>query len=989
VSPESPRVGRDKEISVIRQAAGQAAQRRFQVVYLEGFAGVGKGSLLRDALSDLKDWREIVVVLDQQQSEISGDLLRRLVLPPETKLQGQSVDELVAEGLQRAEILRRPTVISLINTQWIDAESAEALLRICTVLRDAAILVVMSGRPSARPEVNRLSALARNSPNGTYVRLDPFGASETQELLEQYLTTPLNPGVIETVQQETSGYPLLVHDLGRILASSPIGRRRLATALAATKAGLAAQWMRRAFEEALAPLPAETVRVLKLLAVSPVPLTRQQISLTLDSPADLSDVLESGLAAWDERLFGYKIRNELITEALLELMCPKERIAVHESLLALSDEVQALHHRVQIADMLPASESSDALIADLRAAAADSVVRGDVDVAFQHFLSVARMRPDAKALQDLLHLGAPLGHLDCFTLFESQIRRLVPGPLREAGLAFVELDRDDLHLAVVALERQPQLDPEDPGALVYAHAVALISAQLGINGLPGRAVAVKIETIRMLTLREESINQRLDAEDYGSLPRVALEWERAHAAGLSAFIRLWQVFDGQDPRKIREAEEDISREISRLETIPHSDIFEVGLRAARGARLRQLGDNLGAYADLSTVSTVSPDAPFLTFAKAQLAQVLFMAGMWEESKDVAASAADRALLGREDATALVAYLTWALVPISRGHYDDVASMVAEIDAVRKEMGALVSAGLERLHAWKAVVDADHDQAVQHLLRLRDESGGWWNVGVDSLLLLVRSAHYAGLGSLITPLQRVVATGDCPVSADFQDTVVDYMEGFQAWDAHDPTEAMRRFMRVYEWLDAQPPLHPAQQVSESGGHRLFKAFNFLDMGALISMFPQELRRHRTTVLEGLEWSAALFTSVGSPGLLQLAVEQLSALRPRLASTAPMKRVPHVTRPVPVRPITDQVPEMLPEAVRRDVSVDSSGPLDGLSGRERQVAVLIADGWTNKEIAEELGVSVRTIDFHVRNALTKFDVTSRHEIRHRLREGIPGI
>ena len=70
MSPESPRVGRDKEISVIRQAAGQAAQRRFQVVYLEGFAGVGKGSLLRDALSDLQDLREIVVVLDQQQSEI-------------------------------------------------------------------------------------------------------------------------------------------------------------------------------------------------------------------------------------------------------------------------------------------------------------------------------------------------------------------------------------------------------------------------------------------------------------------------------------------------------------------------------------------------------------------------------------------------------------------------------------------------------------------------------------------------------------------------------------------------------------------------------------------------------------------------------------------------------------------------------------------------------------------------------------------------------
>ncbi|WP_152539213.1 hypothetical protein [Nesterenkonia sp. AN1] len=116
---------------------------------------MGKGTLLCDALTGHEDWREIVIVLEREQSDVSGELLRRLVLPPEIELNGQSVDGCVAEGLQRAQSLRRPTVITLINTQWIDAESAEALLRICTLLRDAAILVLMSGRPSARPEVNR------------------------------------------------------------------------------------------------------------------------------------------------------------------------------------------------------------------------------------------------------------------------------------------------------------------------------------------------------------------------------------------------------------------------------------------------------------------------------------------------------------------------------------------------------------------------------------------------------------------------------------------------------------------------------------------------------------------------------------------------------------------------------------------------------------------------------------------------------------------
>ncbi|MBE1514703.1 helix-turn-helix transcriptional regulator [Nesterenkonia halotolerans] len=550
------------------------------------------------------------------------------------------------------------------------------------------------------------------------------------------------------------------------------------------------------------------------------------------------------------------------------------------------------------------------------------------------------------------------------------------------------LDRDNLPEAVAALERQTRVEPEDPAALVFAQAVALVAADLGIMGTPGRAEAAKRETLRMLAVREQHLDQRLAAQDHGDAPREAMEWERAHAAGLSAFIQLWQVFDAQDPRTVQEAEAEISHEIQRLEQIPNSEAFQVGLKSARGARRRYLGDPVGAYADLSGVMAVTPDMRFLTFAKAQLARVLFTAGLWKEAMDVAVAATDSALLRREDATALVAYLTWALIPISRGRSADVAPMIEEISAVRKDAGVLVSSALEHLYAWTAVVDSDHARAVRHLLRLRDEAGGWMNVEIDAVLLLVRAAYYAGLSSMIPSVQRVVQAGDCPVAPQFEGSVVDYMEGFQAWGRHDPTEAMRRFARVDEWLEAQPPMHLTQQTSDAGGFRLFRAFTYLDMGALVIAYPQELKRNRVTVIEGLEWSIALFTRVGSPGLLQLALEQLSALRPRLDRHAPLKRVPPVQGPSPAMTPAGIIPTLKPETLRESVANDHTGPLDGLSGRERQVAVLIADGWTNKEIAEELGVSVRTIDFHVRNALTKFDVSSRDEIRHRLRHGTAG-
>jgi len=54
------------------------------------------------------------------------------------------------------------------------------------------------------------------------------------------------------------------------------------------------------------------------------------------------------------------------------------------------------------------------------------------------------------------------------------------------------------------------------------------------------------------------------------------------------------------------------------------------------------------------------------------------------------------------------------------------------------------------------------------------------------------------------------------------------------------------------------------------------------------------------------------------------------------------------------------------------------LDQLSPRERQVAVLIAQGKTNAAIAAELVVSKRTVESHIANILSKLGVTNRAQI-----------
>lgn len=52
-------------------------------------------------------------------------------------------------------------------------------------------------------------------------------------------------------------------------------------------------------------------------------------------------------------------------------------------------------------------------------------------------------------------------------------------------------------------------------------------------------------------------------------------------------------------------------------------------------------------------------------------------------------------------------------------------------------------------------------------------------------------------------------------------------------------------------------------------------------------------------------------------------------------------------------------------------------DSLTNREHEVLRLIAAGLSNKEIAQELTITVRTADFHVSNILRKLDAVSRVE------------
>ena len=78
--------------------------------------------------------------------------------------------------------------------------------------------------------------------------------------------------------------------------------------------------------------------------------------------------------------------------------------------------------------------------------------------------------------------------------------------------------------------------------------------------------------------------------------------------------------------------------------------------------------------------------------------------------------------------------------------------------------------------------------------------------------------------------------------------------------------------------------------------------------------------------------------------------------------------------------------LGESVSGRLGSRASADVDGagLSRRELEVVRLIAVGRTNREVAQELYLSPRTVDMHVRNILRKLDCRSRVEAAHRAGE-----
>jgi two-component system response regulator NreC len=110
---------------------------------------------------------------------------------------------------------------------------------------------------------------------------------------------------------------------------------------------------------------------------------------------------------------------------------------------------------------------------------------------------------------------------------------------------------------------------------------------------------------------------------------------------------------------------------------------------------------------------------------------------------------------------------------------------------------------------------------------------------------------------------------------------------------------------------------------------------------------------------------------------------------------LKSAPHEELLTAIHSVTTGNAYLYPTATKRLMSEyldklkhgDNAGTYEPLSDREQEVLALVAKGYANKEIAEQLIISVKTVESHKSNVMEKLGLKSRPElVKYAMKKGL---
>src|SRR6516165_5264086 len=388
-------VGREAELAVAAAAVRQLSEGRASALAIEGEAGIGKTRLVQSIVADARS-RDAAVFCGQAHPfertrpfgvvAVALDLSRRSPDPRRAAvgalLAGQDagasaraaggiqywvVEEIV--DLVETSCAGRPVLLVAEDIHWADSASLLAILSVVRQLPLAALLVVVTARPSPLPaEVTRLlDDLAAGG--ARTLHLQPLTPGEVAVLAGHVLGAPPGPA-LTAMLAKAGGNPLWAVAMLRSLADEGMLRRAEDSVEATTSelpASLSDLVVRR-----LRHLPRATLELLQVTAVLGDAVSLRDVAAVARRPP--AEVVGQFADAFDAQLLdevGGRVvfRHQLVHDAIYQHMPPPARRLLHrEAAVAL---MAAGADRLDVADhlLLGAERGDEQAVAWLRDAA--------------------------------------------------------------------------------------------------------------------------------------------------------------------------------------------------------------------------------------------------------------------------------------------------------------------------------------------------------------------------------------------------------------------------------------------------------------------------------------------------------------------------------------------------------------------------------------------------------------------------------------------
>jgi DNA-binding CsgD family transcriptional regulator/tetratricopeptide (TPR) repeat protein len=929
-------IGRLRELGELERALDAARDGHGAAILIAGEAGIGKTRLVSELATRARETgcevhigRSIDLVGAELPYQPFVEALRPLGRlwqvggrTPSSQL--QVFEEALTLVTDRAAAA--PVLLVLEDLHWADTSTLDLVVFLAHNVDDRPMLLLATSRADERASTERIRRLAdgvRRSSSGLVLELGPLERDELAALVAAHAADHLTTAATSAIAARSEGNPFFAEEL---LAAASEGSGELPLAL------------RHVLLQRVDGVDPRTQGLLRVAAAAGRDVDYAMLCATAGLPEpevreSLRQAIDHGVLTTDPGTQMFRFRHALLAEAIYETVLPGEREELHGRLaeeLALSDAAGP-------AELAPhwaaAGRPQEALVTSIEAARQAEAVFG---------LPEGRAHVErALALWDSVPAAAELVGLDldevCAWAAELASRTGDAPRAVELTRRAIELvgESDRLGAAVLhqrlgryvfesgagdtflaELERAVELAASEPSSAVQANALAALATGLHIVWRHDESLAMcerALEVARAVGAREAEV---------GALTTLGTDLAYL-GRGEEGLTRLSETLglahEIRDPHGLQRA------------YVSLTDVLTMLGRPRESARVGEEG-----------LEAMHPYGVEHTVLTANWIEALLALGEWDEAED-ASAAALRAI------TANYPHMPLGLradIELNRGRFDAARTHLdAARSTVHHEPGLATYAGyVAELALWEHRW-TDADDAVRDGM---SRASPGWGAQIRVWLCAKGLRAQAELAALAR--------------------------------ARRDEDALRRWLARTRVL-----LAAARQAAAEAAGITPNASGWLALAEAENQRAHAVARPELWSQAAVTWELLERAPVVAYCRWREAEALVAAGASRTEAGVPLRESHAVAVRLGARPLQREL-ELLAERARLDLEPppvelpheeQNLEQVLGLTRREAEVLTLVARGYTNREIAATLVISVKTASVHVSHILRKLDAPNRRE------------